>query len=81
MAHTDSEKSVRGTDLVVLSAAKDLAIEKEVSLVRRPDPSLRSAIVDLPTLALAVVAAFLLVRYRASSLWLILAGAALGFVM
>ena len=46
ISDTDSEKSVRGTDLVIpslrsgqaLSAAKDLAAEKEVSLVRRPDP-------------------------------------------
>ncbi|WP_437734187.1 chromate efflux transporter [Sorangium sp. So ce1335] len=38
----------------------------------------RAAVVDWLTAALAIVAAFLLVRYRVSSLWLILAGAALG---
>ncbi|MGK3997945.1 chromate efflux transporter [Sorangium sp. So ce1024] len=38
----------------------------------------RAAVVDWLTAALAVAAAFLLVRYRVSSLWLILAGAALG---
>jgi chromate transporter len=41
----------------------------------------RSAIVDAPTVVLAVAAAFLLVRYRVNSLWLILAGAALGVVL
>ncbi|WP_437484928.1 chromate efflux transporter [Sorangium sp. So ce1014] len=38
----------------------------------------RAAVVDWLTGALALVAALLLVRYRVSSLWLILAGAALG---
>ena len=38
----------------------------------------RAAVVDWLTGALAIVAALLLVRYRVSSLWLILAGAAIG---
>jgi hypothetical protein len=40
--HADSEKLVRVVGSVILCAAKDLGTEKEVSLVRRPDPSLRS---------------------------------------
>jgi chromate transporter len=36
------------------------------------------AIVDLPTIALAVVSAVLLLRFRVRSTWLVLAGAALG---
>jgi hypothetical protein len=42
-SYTDSETFVRGMDSVILSAAKDLGTEKAVSLVRRPDPSLRYA--------------------------------------
>ncbi|WP_199693427.1 chromate transporter, partial [Sorangium cellulosum] len=38
----------------------------------------RAAVVDWLTAALALVAALLLVRFRVSSLWLIVAGAALG---
>jgi len=38
----------------------------------------RDAIVDLPTIALAVVSAALLIRVRARSSWVVLGGAALG---
>jgi len=38
----------------------------------------RAALVDLPTVALAVVAAVLLVRYRVNSAWLVLGGGVLG---
>ncbi|WP_437548235.1 chromate efflux transporter [Sorangium sp. So ce367] len=38
----------------------------------------RAAVVDWLTGALAIAAAFLLIRYRVSSLWLILAGAVIG---
>lgn len=41
----------------------------------------RSAIVDVPTVVLAAAAAFLLLRYRVNSLWLIVAGAALGSIV
>ncbi|HTN84892.1 MAG TPA: chromate transporter, partial [Sorangium sp.] len=40
----------------------------------------RAALVDWLTVALAIMATLLLVRYRVSSLWLILAGAAIGIV-
>ncbi len=39
----------------------------------------RAALVDIPTVALATASAVLLIRYRVSSVWLILGGAALGF--
>ncbi len=38
----------------------------------------RAAIVDLPTVLLAVVSAILLIRFRVNSLWLILGGALIG---
>jgi chromate transporter len=38
----------------------------------------RAALVDLPTVALALVAAVLLLRFRVSSVWLVLGGAAAG---
>ncbi len=38
----------------------------------------RDAIVDLPTIALAVVSAVLLIRFRVRSTWIVLGGAALG---
>jgi chromate transporter len=38
----------------------------------------RAALVDVPTVALAVVSAVVLLRFKVSSLWLILAGAAVG---
>jgi len=41
----------------------------------------RSAIVDVPTIVLAATAAFLLLRHRVNSLWLIVAGAALGSIV
>jgi chromate transporter len=41
----------------------------------------RSALVDAPTLALAVVSALLLLRTRVNSAWLVLAGAATGLVL
>ncbi len=40
----------------------------------------RAAIVDLPTVLLAVVSAILLIRFRVNSLWLILGGALVGSV-
>lgn len=40
----------------------------------------RAAIVDLVTLAMVLVAAVLLVRYRVSSTWLVLAGALIGLL-
>jgi chromate transporter len=40
----------------------------------------RSAIVDVPTGALAVVAALVLLRFRLNATWLVLAGAAFGVV-
>ncbi len=39
MRDADSEKSVRSTDFVILSEAKDLGIELESSFTRGPDPS------------------------------------------
>ena len=40
----------------------------------------RSALVDLPTVSLAVVSGVLLLRYRINSAWLVLAGAAVGIL-
>lgn len=41
----------------------------------------RAALVDGPTVALAILAAVLLVRYRLNSTWLVLAGAAAGLAL
>jgi chromate transporter len=41
----------------------------------------RAAIVDLPTGALALVAAVLLIRFRVNSAWLVLAGGLVGVVV
>ena len=41
----------------------------------------RAALVDLPTVALAVVSAALLLRYRINSTWLVLGGAGLGWAL
>jgi chromate transporter len=41
----------------------------------------RSAIVDITTILIAVISAFLLFRYRLNSAWLILGGAIVGWVM
>lgn len=41
----------------------------------------RSALVDVPTVILALVSAVLLVRYRMNSAWLVLAGAAAGLLL
>ena len=41
----------------------------------------RAAIVDLPTALLAAASAFLLLRYRVNSAWLVLAGACVGLAM
>ncbi len=41
----------------------------------------RAAIVDLPTVLLAVVSAVLLIRFRVNSLWLILGGALIGLAV
>lgn len=41
----------------------------------------RAAIVDLPTALLAAASAFLLLRYRVNSAWLVLAGACVGLVV
>jgi chromate transporter len=38
----------------------------------------RAALVDFPTVALALVSSFLLIRFRVNSTWLVLGGAALG---
>jgi len=38
----------------------------------------RAAIIDLPTLALAIVSAVLLLRFRLNSAWLIALGGAVG---
>ena len=38
----------------------------------------RAAIVDVPTAAVAAIGAFVLIRYRPSSVWLVLGGAVLG---
>ena len=40
----------------------------------------RSALVDWPTLVLALASALLLLRYKLSSTWLIAAGALVGLV-
>jgi chromate transporter len=40
----------------------------------------REAIVDPVTAAITVVAAFLLIRFRVNSTWLVLAGAIVGLV-
>ena len=41
----------------------------------------RAAIVDLITLALALISAFILFRFRVNSAWLILVGAVLGWII
>jgi len=41
----------------------------------------RSALIDAPTIVLALVSAVLLVRYRVNSAWLVLAGALLGLLL
>ena len=41
---------------------------------------MRAAVVDLPTLLLAIVSAVLLVRFRTNSAWLVLGGAAVGLL-
>ena len=41
----------------------------------------RTAIVDVPTAAAAVIAAVVLIRYRVGSVWLVLGGAVVGFVV
>lgn len=41
----------------------------------------RAALVDLPSTALAVVSAVLLLRYRTNSTWLVLSGAVLGLAL
>lgn len=41
----------------------------------------RTAIVDLATAGIAVASAVLLVRFKINSTWLVLGGAALGWVM
>jgi chromate transporter len=41
----------------------------------------RAALVDVPTVLLGVAAAVLLVRHELNSTWLILGGAATGFVV
>ena len=41
----------------------------------------RSALVDVPTVALALLSAVLLVRYRVNSAWLVLAGALTGLLL
>ncbi len=41
----------------------------------------RSAVVDAPTSLLALASAFLLIRCRVNSAWLVLGGGALGFIM
>jgi chromate transporter len=41
----------------------------------------RAAIVDLPTVALVLVAAVLLIRFRVNSAWLVFAGALAGLVL
>ena len=40
----------------------------------------RSGVIDLPTLAIAVVSAAVLIRFRLNSAWLVLAGGVLGYV-
>ncbi len=41
----------------------------------------RTAIIDVPTALLAAASAFVLIRWRPSSIWLVLGGAAIGAVM
>ncbi len=41
----------------------------------------RATLIDLPTLALALISAFLLFRFRINSAWLILAGAIVGWIL
>ena len=41
----------------------------------------RAALVDVPTVVMALVAAFLLIRFKASSAWIVLGGAAAGAVV
>jgi chromate transporter len=41
----------------------------------------RAALIDIPTVALAVLSAFLLIRYRVNSVWLIAGGAAAGLLL
>ena len=41
----------------------------------------RAAVVDLVTLALALISAFILFRLRINSAWLILAGAIVGWIL
>jgi chromate transporter len=40
-----------------------------------------AAVVDIPTLALALLSALALLRYRLNSAWLVLAGAAAGLLV
>ena len=41
----------------------------------------RAAIVDLPTTVIAAASAFLLMRYRVSSAWLVVGGGVAGFLL
>jgi chromate transporter len=41
----------------------------------------RAALVDLPTLVLALVSALLLIRFRVNSSWLVLGGALAGLAL
>jgi chromate transporter len=41
----------------------------------------RAALVDLPTVLLALASAVLLMRYRVNSAWLVLAGALIGLLV
>jgi chromate transporter len=41
----------------------------------------RTAIIDLPTAALAAIGAVVLVRYKPNSAWLVLGGAIVGLVL
>jgi len=41
----------------------------------------RDAVIDLPTALLAIASAFLLIRFRLNSLWLVLGGALIGFLI
>ena len=41
----------------------------------------RAALVDVPTVVIAVAGTVLLFRFRVNSAWLVLAGGALGFVL
>lgn len=40
----------------------------------------RSALVDAPTIALALISTLLLIRYRVNSAWLVLGGAVVGLL-